>query len=558
VSALLDRLENIAPMKIAIVGGGVTGITALAALKSAGAENVTVFEAADDIMLTGHNASHRLIHPNYNRWPMLGSMDSLSNLPVMNWHAGSADEVISQLRRELLETGEGALDGILTNCNVRKLTQITNRGRPSVELDYEYGGKGEIGDFDLVIVSAGFGGEACGDLGLPDYWQIEGFELDRDRHSRPAQIFGIGDGGLIEAMRVCAKSPEDAWNIPLGVIGRLRHASALTLRDDPTKNQRPASSLSGITFSSWERLIQAHEEGIRMVAWGAVKDALKTAPASLKRRKTTEYLARLDEYSRSEEEFYRGVIKELMRRRPHVGAHLESQLKPRASSTDLIPVLAGMTAAPFEPTSAPINKLILAYLLETQRIIYKRLSPAVSGSLVKKSLARPQLNDRHFLFCRFGAKGNFPASHNARNPIALSLRDDRRNTALERPVVEDEMEARMIDALASVTGGDYVLFNAFPDPITKATFGHNSPRIDDEVRKKYAPVVANFFKRCFPDAKVQYRDANQDGPKWIVLTGAKSIEAALISRGGVDGSALGAPIHRGEDGGELEVANVDY
>lgn len=560
VSALLDRLEKIDRTKIAIVGGGVTGMTALAALKSAGAGSVTVFEAADDVMSTGNAASHRLVHPNYNRWPMLGSMDSLSNLPVMNWHAGSGREVIAQLRQELMEAGEGARDGILTGCNVRKVAQQINKSTNSVEITYVQGGTECVREFDLVVVSAGFGGEACNELGLPDYWETEDFQLDRDRHSRPVQVFGIGDGGLIEIMRVCAMDPKDAWNIPLGVIGRLRPKSAHTLRDDPQKNGNAIPLLSGIAFSPWERLIQAHEEEIRMVAWGGVKDVLKSAPASLKRQKSVEYLAKLDTYTTTEEDFYRGLVRDLQSQRHHVETYLEKHLKPRASSNDLKPVLVGTTATPFEPTSAPINKLILAYLLETDRIAYKKVTQKVSRSLIEKSVALSQLNESHFLFCRFGAKSNFPAGAKARNPIELSLSDNRRNPKVERFVVEDEMEARMVDALASVTGGDYVLFNAFPDPITRATFGHNSPRIDDEVRKKYTSVVANFFKKCFADAQVQYHDANQNGPKWIVLTGEvpRRIESALVAVGGVDGSALGAPIHRGEDGGELQVTNVNY
>ena len=78
-AALGSRLgrEKLAESRIGIVGGGVSGLTFLLAIKNRGADNAFLYEAEDDVLTIGAAASHRLVHPNYNRWPMLGSMDVL-------------------------------------------------------------------------------------------------------------------------------------------------------------------------------------------------------------------------------------------------------------------------------------------------------------------------------------------------------------------------------------------------------------------------------------------------------------------------------------------------
>jgi NADPH-dependent 2,4-dienoyl-CoA reductase/sulfur reductase-like enzyme len=99
-AGLKGRAEDnsISSKRICIIGGGMTGLTLLVALHSEGARRLTLYESEDEILKLGSKANHRLLHPTYNRWPMLGSMDPFTSLPHFNWHSDSAEDVIGEIR----------------------------------------------------------------------------------------------------------------------------------------------------------------------------------------------------------------------------------------------------------------------------------------------------------------------------------------------------------------------------------------------------------------------------------------------------------------------------
>src|ERR1700731_276728 len=85
---------------LAIVGGGVAGVTAAAMALERGAR-VTLFESLESILAI-QNKSDRWLHPTLYDWPFSapGSDNDRTDLPVMNWSSGSADAMVKTLIKE--------------------------------------------------------------------------------------------------------------------------------------------------------------------------------------------------------------------------------------------------------------------------------------------------------------------------------------------------------------------------------------------------------------------------------------------------------------------------
>lgn len=525
--ALVSRVgqKNLAEASIGIIGGGVSGVTALLAMKSFGAENVVLYEAKEDVFSTGAAAPHRLVHPNYNRWPLLGSMDAFTNLPVLNWHAAPADKVASQLRNGLSKDfAEYSLDRI-KKCHVAKkiVQRSTEYAEPvSVTLATPDGERTET--FRICIIAAGFDEEHCTKWGFEDYWARDPGSFDEGTHKRPCVIYGAGDGALIDIIRSCATKPDNAWQVPLGTIARLRPDNATTLLKDSRQHAEPRP----VDFSSIEKEIRTHEESIRSMAWGiAQRDA-----------------AAVNNYALEEAKFYRGCVKQLNDRYGSVTAYLEEHLKPCAEDSNCRPKIVSTFEHPFEPTSAPINKLLLAYLLETKRVEpIKRDRQTVTDELERWNEESAAGRRARIVICRFGAAKNFPVIGDTftDNAIAVFLAEDGK----EVPVVETDTEASLIDVLSGVTGGEYLYFDAIPHPLVLARHGDDARGRNNSTRRQYEPILQSFAQEHLSaDHVTLVPGEGEGGPRWVVMTSLTDdqITERLREIGGLDGNFCGAPI----------------
>jgi hypothetical protein len=373
-------------------------------------------------------------------------------------------------------------------------------------------------------LAAGFAEEHCTEYGLEDYWTEEAFDMDAGSHIRPAMIIGPGDGGLIDAIRCCAREPKLAWLIPLGVIGHLRDDSA-TVLPDTSLNKSDAPRLA--RFSRIEQLIQSHEESIRTVAWDSErqKDAVDT----------------LKIYTSEERDFYLSIFDEIERENSVLIDFLEHSLKPPATEDRLRPVLAGDLDSPFAPTSAPINKLLIAYLLRTGRIRYSKMSRDQSTAEIQSRSGEPISEARKRIFiCRLGTSKNFPARVGVaqRKTISVFVQPDQTTVAEE--VVDSTVEGQLIDVLSGVTGGEYVYFDAMPDPAIRMRYGEMSAEGSNAIREANEKVLKSFAKKHL-DAEVRL-SKESDPPYWALMTmkSNNEIRERLRAIGGLDGVFCGA------------------
>lgn len=203
--ALLETHQVESGSKVAIVGGGIGGLTAGYALSLAGAD-VTIFELRSSRAPILARNRTRFIHPNIYDWPQEHSTTLDTRLPFLNWSAARSNEVASAINKEFGEY-ENSVEN-LRFIGGKTINLIAPKNSPDntrrVEISSE---DGEINDhYDAVILATGFGVES-GDLkGIPviSYWEND--DLENEIYSSTGEpidilVSGAGDGGLTDIMR---------------------------------------------------------------------------------------------------------------------------------------------------------------------------------------------------------------------------------------------------------------------------------------------------------------------------------------------------------------------
>ncbi|WP_157650584.1 hypothetical protein [Burkholderia ubonensis] len=241
---LAELLHSATPAQdrknIAIIGGGIAGLTLSARLLQLGWADIRIFERLNDLLAVQNGCDTRWIHPRIIDWPMSGSKASGSNLPILNWEADTASNVSYEIEagwQEIVDnctirvesTGGGIKRGKLLRT-ISVLLGVTHlkismnpanlRGRkrvknpPVVEWirDTKVSSRKIDGDtvqpsgqrsFSKVILATGFGIET----GARDsYWRNESLgQLHIDGAQRRFLVSGLGDGAVSDLLRLTTK-----------------------------------------------------------------------------------------------------------------------------------------------------------------------------------------------------------------------------------------------------------------------------------------------------------------------------------------------------------------
>jgi hypothetical protein len=205
--------------KVAIVGAGFAGLTVAAGLLAKGMQaTITLFEQRDTLLPLQQGTDSRWLHPRIYDWPKTGSQASVAMLPVLNWSAARASDVVVQVLGEWRRIVErGGPEGVSLYCNARHL-QIHEAPGSTKKLRLEWVGEerdptdgtalpekvgaatGRSQDFDLVILAIGFGLERDGAL---SYWRNETIgQPSLDEPRKTFLVSGQGDGAMIDLLRV--------------------------------------------------------------------------------------------------------------------------------------------------------------------------------------------------------------------------------------------------------------------------------------------------------------------------------------------------------------------
>jgi hypothetical protein len=212
--ALTTKLPGSALNDVAIIGGGFAGITLAAALAKKGIPKVTVFEKRAVLFPLQEGSDTRWIHPHIYDWPRSGSEGPSAYLPIMNWNAGRASDVVAHISREWERLKE---ETAKSEGNASSITEI--RGAKYVQLgrrrtvtwasdpvthsdlskvDHVAGSR----PFTCVVLALGFGEERTSP-GTTSYWRNESIgQPELSPQVRDFLISGYGDGALIDLFRI--------------------------------------------------------------------------------------------------------------------------------------------------------------------------------------------------------------------------------------------------------------------------------------------------------------------------------------------------------------------
>lgn len=200
--------------RIAIVGGGIAGVSAAAAAAFKGCQ-VTILEKEHEILHLQSNNTTRWIHPFIYDWPLPETMNNESGLPLFNWEANYAADVMSFFKKKWdeLQNSFPHKVRVLTNC---KLKDNWHQGSRGWKLSWNSDGTTFDEQFKVVIFATGFGVESYVDSNefshlkrIDSYWDNDSLaQYFRGTASSPKKILvsGVGDGGLIEVLRLRLKN----------------------------------------------------------------------------------------------------------------------------------------------------------------------------------------------------------------------------------------------------------------------------------------------------------------------------------------------------------------
>ncbi|WP_430912164.1 FAD-dependent oxidoreductase [Methylobacterium sp. sgz302541] len=200
--------------KVAVIGGGVAGLTVAACLLSrSAAMDVAVFEERWDLCPLQQGSDTRWVHPHLYGWPREGSRAPDAGLPVLNWTEGRASDVSRSIldgfaryaavaRPEALRVYLG-LSHLRIDAALRKLEWM---GRLAQRVGNHFrAGPPQGGDqeFDVIILAAGFGLERGVSDGAPSYWRNDTVGQPSLYGGRSTYLVsGYGDGALVDLCRL--------------------------------------------------------------------------------------------------------------------------------------------------------------------------------------------------------------------------------------------------------------------------------------------------------------------------------------------------------------------
>jgi hypothetical protein len=181
---------------VAVIGGGIAGLTAAAGLIAYECA-VDVFEANSVTVAKQRYTDHRLVHPTVNQWP-LTKLSMTTRLPFLEWFSGKCSEVATGIATQYEE-----LRGSNRLLTDHRVVDISDLATGLVYLKTSPHLQGNHG-YRLVIIAIGFGEEASSaPFQAIDYWFPDGLETLRDtKKAEDFLISGCGDGGLIDSLRV--------------------------------------------------------------------------------------------------------------------------------------------------------------------------------------------------------------------------------------------------------------------------------------------------------------------------------------------------------------------
>lgn len=232
--------------RVAIIGGGAAGLTAASAAACSGCKQVDIYERHTEILPVFRGNDTRYLHPHVYDWPSKGWSDENAGLPILNWSAGTANNVALQIFRafEAIRAKHSITLRVL-KPTLDMAINLTSRGDWSLRWEKpSFGAE----SYDCVILAVGFGVELGSWKTVPihPYWQND----DLHQPQQPVTSFlvtGCGDGGCVDLLRLrirdfrhenLHKEFINARTVPDRLLADIQGIETLAVHSDPEENGR--------------------------------------------------------------------------------------------------------------------------------------------------------------------------------------------------------------------------------------------------------------------------------------------------------------------------------
>nr|BFD60240.1 hypothetical protein CKG001_23470 [Bdellovibrio sp. CKG001] len=179
--------------KIAIVGGGFSGLTCALALSSKAKCKVKIFEKRSCLLPILDNAYWRWITP-FQEYLDTEFYSDQTDLPFLNWKSNFGWAIARQIRSKWAKYSRQY--GIETILNAHVSVPKAIKEKPKVIV------KNRHLEFDIVILATGFGIETTSHKFDPTTYWTSGFKenyINTSNSKKTVFISGTGDGGIVEA-----------------------------------------------------------------------------------------------------------------------------------------------------------------------------------------------------------------------------------------------------------------------------------------------------------------------------------------------------------------------
>jgi len=180
---------------VAVIGAGIAGLTAAIGLAACGVDT-TIYEKRSEPLSVQRGNFTRFIHPNVASWCEIpiGAGYPLTHLPYMNWRAGLAGHV----NEELEEQWKLAKEVFRLSLKLGQDVKAVSCQKAGSKVDIFVANESPQ-PFDIVVLAVGPGFEDG-----KDYWRNDDYAqpVPRTIESQKFVVSGIGDGGLIEVLRL--------------------------------------------------------------------------------------------------------------------------------------------------------------------------------------------------------------------------------------------------------------------------------------------------------------------------------------------------------------------
>jgi len=190
---------------VAVIGGGVAGLTAAAAAAALDMR-VHLFEKKPTLLSLQQGCDIRWLHPHIYDWPIDGTELPYAGLPLLDWEESTAGDVARQLVDKFHARFSDRIE-VWVNAKNLKISGRTIAWQNATRMNSS--DKNDDKKFDAIVFAVGFGIENhVGDdtKNVTSYWRNDSLnQISPGFSGEKSTVFvsGIGDGGLIDLLRAC-------------------------------------------------------------------------------------------------------------------------------------------------------------------------------------------------------------------------------------------------------------------------------------------------------------------------------------------------------------------